>query len=374
MCGFFIPESAIKTIIAKEEVLLPDYIPTEAIYRTSEMETIADAINPMIQGRKCNNLFIYGPSGTGKTTCMKILIEQLDQSTSRVVPVYANCWEYNTRMAIYYKICEALEIILPRRGLAADEVFDRIVEIMRKNNTSVLVVLDELDSLIFNREDALLYVLSRASEQGKVNFGIIGISNKKDLTRLLDARTVSSLRFTSFEFKDYDKPQLVEILKERAKMALMPDSWSEEVLKECAKIGSENNGNARLAMEILWKAAMRAEKRDAKKVEVEDVKEVVKTMEQRPTKKTYATVSFEEFDLRVSDEEKIILDLLKEGEKPSSQVYKDFLEKKKKTKRQIRNYLMTLEAKGLIDSKEIDHGLNTFLKTKVYFLKKPEVG
>lgn len=374
MCGFFVPESAAKTIIAKEEVLLPDYIPTEALHRISEMKTIADAINPMLQGRKGNNLFIHGPSGTGKTTCIKILIEQLGGSTSRVIPVYANCWEYNTRMAVYYKICEALEIILPRRGLAADEVFSRIVEVMRKNNTSVLVVLDELDSLIFNREDALLYVLSRAGEQRKVNFGVIGISNKQDLTRLLDARTASSLRFSSFEFKEYNQAQIVEILKERAKLALMPDSWSEDVLVECARIGSENSGNARLSLEILWKAAIRAEKRDVKKIELEDVSEVLKSVEQRPNKRTYTSVSFEEFDLRVSEEEKVILDLLKEGEKPSSEIYEGFQSRKSKTKRQIRNYLMTLEAKGLVESKEVDCGGNSFLKTKVYFMKKPEVG
>ncbi|MBU1627279.1 AAA family ATPase, partial [bacterium] len=222
MNSFFNSNKDSNSIIAKEDVLLPDYVPTEALHRTSEMKEIAAAINPMINGKKCNNLFIYGTSGTGKTTCMKILIEQLNENTSKVIPVYANCWEYSTKMAIYYKICEALRIILPRRGLASDEVFERILEVMKKENRAVLVVLDELDSLVFNKEESVLYVLSRANEKDGANFGIIGISNKKDLTRLLDSRIASSLRFSSLEFKEYTEEQLKEILLERAKAALLP--------------------------------------------------------------------------------------------------------------------------------------------------------
>lgn len=370
MEGFFNSSKEEYTIIAKEEVLMPDYVPTEALHRTSEMKGIAESINPMIYGKKCDNLFIFGPSGTGKTTCMKILIEQLNDSTSKVISVYVNCWEYDTKMAIYYKICEALKIMLPRRGLASDEVFERILEVMRKDKVSILLVLDELDGLVFKKEESVLYIVSRAGEKDHANFGIIGISNRHNLTRLLDARTFSSLRFTSVEFKEYTADQLQEILTERAKHALLPDTYDRNLIRECAVIGSENNGSARLALEVLWKAAVRADKRDVKKIELKDVQEVAKSIEKRPSKKSYKAVSFDEFDLKLSEEEKAILDILTEGEKPSSELYDAFSAKLNKSKRQIRNYLMTLEAKGLIDSKEIDYRENSFLRTKIYFLKK----
>ena len=370
MKGYFNSSKEPNAIIAKEDVLMPDFIPTEALHRTNEMNAIADAINPMIYGNKCDNLFIFGPSGTGKTTCMKILIEQLNDSSAKVIPVYANCWEYATKMAIYYKICEALKIMLPRRGLASDEVFERILEVMRKDKISILLILDELDSLVFNKEESILYIISRAGEKGGINFGLVGISNKHDLTRLLDDRTSSSLRFTNFEFKEYNVEQIEEILLERAKRALIPNTYDKSILKECALIASENNGSARLALEILWKAAVRADRRDAKKIETEDVEEITKIIERRPSKRSYKSVSFEEFDLKLSEEEKTILDILAEGEKPSSDLYNAFTAKLNKSKRQIRNYLMTLEAKGLIDSKEIEYRENSFLKTKIYFIKK----
>ena len=36
----------------------------------------------------------------------------------------------------------------------------------------------------------------------------------------------------------------------------------------------------------------------------------------------------------------------------------------------IRNYLMIMEAKGLVDSKEVDYRENSFLRIKVYALRK----
>ncbi len=369
MAKLFDSASDANSIIAKEEVLLPDYVPSEAIHRANEMETIAAAINPMIHGKACTNLFITGPTGTGKTMCMKLVIDQLRDSSTKVIPVYVNCWEFATKMAVYYKIAEALKLLLPRRGLASDEVFEKILDVMKRENFSILLVLDELDSLIFENEAGFLYNLTRAGVDRGARFGIIGISNKKELSRLLDMRVASSLRFSTFEFQDYKIGQLKEILLERAKFALVPKTYDSRIIEECAKVGEQNNGNARLALEILWKAAQMADQRDAKKIGPEDVQAVIGVIDKRPNRKARNFVSFHEHDLNLSEEERLLLEILKDGEKPSSQVYDAFMAKKKKSKRQVRNYLQLLEAKGLVDSKEVDVGENSFLNTKIYSLK-----
>jgi DNA-binding transcriptional ArsR family regulator len=72
----------------------------------------------------------------------------------------------------------------------------------------------------------------------------------------------------------------------------------------------------------------------------------------------------------LSEEERLLLEILKDGEKPSAEVYAAFMAKKKKSKRQVRNYLQLLEAKGLVDAKEVDVGENSFLNTKIYSLKQ----
>jgi len=82
------------------------------------MREIAEAVKPLIDGRQPDNLFIHGDSGTGKTTCVKHVLKEMEEYTSRVRTVYANCWEYSTRMAAYSLIVNALKEILPRSGLS----------------------------------------------------------------------------------------------------------------------------------------------------------------------------------------------------------------------------------------------------------------
>jgi cell division control protein 6 len=366
--------STANTIIAKEELFHPDYLPTDALHRQNEMETVAAAIEPMIHGKACTNLFICGASGTGKTLCMKLVLDQLRENSALVTPIYVNCWDYPTKMAIYYKISEALDLILPRRGLAADEVFERILDAMKKQNMAILLVLDELDSIVFRKEDSFLYTMSRAGLDRGARFGIVAISNKNDLTRLLDSRAASSLRLSSFEFKEYNVEQLKAIVLERAKNALVPKTWNAEAIEACARAGFGKNGNARLALEILWKAAQLAEQRDSTRIELQDIEEVIKMVEQRPSRVERKKIPFQAQGMNLCEEEKLIVDILLDGERPSTELYGEFSNKKKKSKRQIRNYLQLLEARGIIESKETSYGTNDFLKMKIYALKPQGAG
>lgn len=350
-------------IIAREEVLMPEFFPDELMHRETELHFIADAINPLVEDRQGENLFIHGDSGTGKTTCIKHVLKELEDHTSRVVPVYANCWLHSTRMAVYSLIVQALKEVLPRRGLATDEVFSRIVEVMGKSNVRVLVVLDEMDGLFFHNEEKLLYELARAGE-GKPFFGIIGISNDAYLLSGKDMRVKSSLRFTDFEFKHYNAEQMNSVLSERAKIGLIPGSWDKDVIGACAQKAIESQSNVRVGLEFLWKAAKRAEKAGKKKITVEDVEAVEgKSLYEFGLSKRPEECSFEVRSKSLSEEERFLLEILKNGEKSSSELYAEFTKKMIRTKRQIRNYLKALEAKKLIVLEDVP-GTNPMLSTK----------
>ncbi len=363
-------------IIAKEEILMPDYAPPEALHREAELQEIAAAIKPLLKRKKMDNLFIYGPSGTGKTLCAKLILEQLKEQTSKVLSVYVNCWEYPTQMAVYSQIHQTMELALPRRGLATDEVFDSILETMKRENVTVLLILDEVDSLAFHREQELLYTLSRANEKDGILFGIIGISNNIKFLASLDMRIRSSLRFTQMEFKEYTQEQLVSILKERAKLALAAGAWDDSLLQHCARIGCANGGNARLALELLWKSAKHAEKRDAKKIEFADFEAVLEKTTYEKKAKEIKHLSFETSNLSLSEEERLILEILMKGEKTSTQLYDEFQLKITKTKRQIRNYISLLEAKGIIETAEVEDPSNSdsMLKPRLIRLKETKKG
>jgi cell division control protein 6 len=350
------------SIIVREEVLMPEYYPAELLHREAEMQAIAESVRPLIEGRQPDNLFIHGDSGTGKTTCLKHVLKELEEHTSKVKTVYANCWEHSTRMAVYSLIVSALKEILPRRGLATDEVFGRITEIMEKSNIRVLVVLDEMDGLFFQNEEKLLYELAR-SGKGKPFFGIISISNDQYLLANKDVRIKSSLRLTDFEFKHYTQEQMVEILSKRAKAGLMPGSWNKELIDACAAKAVARKSNVRIGLELLWKAAKHADKADRKKITIQDVEAVDGKSLYDQKNKPVEECSFEIRSKSLTEEERFILEILKGGEKHSSELYLAFCKKLTRTKRQIRNYLRALEAKKLITVEEVE-GNNLMLNAK----------
>lgn len=337
-------------IIESEEVLLPDYLPDEILHREQELQAIADSIKPLLSRQTPNNLFIHGVSGSGKTTCIRYLLKQLTEHSSGVLPVYVNCWENPTQMSVYNRIIEEMKLPLPRRGLATDEIFDRIMQYVKNYKKPILLVLDEMDGL---RHDKLLYVVSRSNEK-KLTFGIIGISNNKELLSKLDSRIRSSLRFSEMEFKQYSEDQLLSILRTRAERALVPGSFDERLLLKIAR--SVDGGSARISLEMLWKAAKHAEKAGRPKIMLQDVED---TLAQEPL--------FKLPELKLCTEEMLIVEILKEGELESSLLYDKFTKKIPKTKRQIRNYIDLLEKKGIVESREIE--AEGMLRPKIFRLR-----
>jgi cell division control protein 6 len=338
-------------ILKNEDVLLPDYMPDELLHRDAELQGIADSIKPLLTRRTPDNLFIHGPSGSGKTACVKHILKQLTEHSSSVLPVYVNCWENSTQLAAYNKIVEEMRLPLPRRGLATDEVFRRISEYVKNYKRPILLVLDEMDAL---QHDNLLYVVSRSNEK-RLMFGIIGISNNKALLSKLDARVRASLRFSEVDFRKYSEEQLLSILKMRAERAFAPGSYDERLLLKVVR--SVEEGSARLAIERLWKAAKHAEKAGREKIMLQDVEDV---LSHRPV--------FKLPEFKLSSEELLIIELLGKSELESSELYKKFLQKIPKTKRQIRNYLELLEKKGLIVSEEL--GGDSRFRPRLFRLKK----
>lgn len=336
-------------IIRREDVLLPDYLPDEMLFREAELQALADAMKPLAKRGAPTNLFVHGPSGCGKTASVKYIMRQLSEYSSAVLPVYVNCWENPTQLAVYNRIVEEMRLPLPRRGLATDEVFTRITQFMRNYKKPVLVVLDDMDGL---QSDELLYVLSRANDKG-VMFGIAGIANDRMLLAKLDTRIRSSLRFSELEFRPYDDEQLVRIMRVRAEHALAPGSYDERLLMKIAR--SSEGGSARMALEILWKAAKRADAAGRAKIMLQDAEDVLAL-----------EPAFKLPELKLCSEEALILDLLRRGDLESSALYDNFMKKIPKTKRQIRNYLELLEKKGMVESEEVGGG--TF-RPRVFRLK-----
>ena len=98
----------------------------------------------------------------------------------------------------------------------------------------------------------------------------------------------------------------------------------------------------KFAMELLWKSAKRAEGKGSSIISMEDIEEI------------NALINAKEPVLK--EEELLIIEILKSGQKTSSEVYWLFQKKIPISRRQICNYVIGLEHKGLIQTKLVQRG------------------
>ena len=138
-------------------------------------------------------------------------------------------------------------------GLSMGEATDRILEYIKKNKLHVLLVIDEIDSLVERNGDDILYSFTRANERLLESgfISLIGISNSLTFKDKLNPRVRSSLSEEELIFNPYTVLQLKEILNERSQLAFNEGAISPASINLCAAVAGKDNGDARKAINLL---------------------------------------------------------------------------------------------------------------------------
>ncbi|WP_323190763.1 AAA family ATPase [Halostella sp. PRR32] len=76
----------------RPDLLSHDLIPERdlVVHRSDELNEITQAFDPVLDGRAPMNLFLFGPSGVGKTMTARIAVDELEQEAA-VSTSYVNC-------------------------------------------------------------------------------------------------------------------------------------------------------------------------------------------------------------------------------------------------------------------------------------------
>jgi archaeal cell division control protein 6 len=326
------------SLLKDERFLYQDFVPEELPFRDTEIGEMVFCLKPASEGKKPTNLFLHGVPGTGKTVSSKYVLNELAEYSDRAKALYINCFEINSKHSILTKITNFVGYPIPERGLSSEEIFDRFVSTIKNKKLMPVFVFDEAEQLLKN-EDAksLLYDLSRLSERHQIFAGLIFISNENTFLASLDDRVRSSLQASTLEFAKYSSLQLKDILKERAKFSFFPNVLDDEVIPLCAAHASKK-GDARIAIDVLLKAARLAEKENAKKVAVKHVRSAF--MQEKPIKV--------EITSNLSEPEQVVLDFIKEGEFSVGDIYVGL--KDKYAERTLRKAFASLEEKKMIQT------------------------
>lgn len=208
------------TVIEDPMSLQSNYLPSEFIDREEE-EAALQSIFSEIDQKGPRHTFIYGPRGTGKT---HLVLKQLNQLPDSVATCYIPCHRHDTEYKALKQLYETVtdDQISSGHHTAAlkREIGKRTTEI------GVVIVLDELDFLMLNDGDDLLYYLSRTNE-----FNTVLISaNHDNINDCIEERTQSSLQPRQITFDPYTSEELYQILYDRVQDAFAPQSLQQEAL------------------------------------------------------------------------------------------------------------------------------------------------
>jgi len=156
------------------------------------------------------NLFLYGPSGTGKSLITKAVCNNIsricDSRDIRFGTIEVNCQDLDTLGVAVYELAQqaadeaGVDVQVPKHGVATKEKWDELYRIVNQHFDSVVFVLDELDMLVGRRDkqdpafSRLLYQLSRAGANDELNayISVVAISNDTKMMDAVGSRAVSS--------------------------------------------------------------------------------------------------------------------------------------------------------------------------------------
>ena len=133
------------------------------------------------------------------------------------------------------------------------EATDRILDFVQKKKLHIVLVIDEIDSLVDRNGDDILYNFTRANERITEGgfISLIGISNSLTFKDKLDPRVRSSLSEEEMVFNPYTVEQLQKILADRAELAFSENAVSISAINLCAAMAGKENGDARRAIDLL---------------------------------------------------------------------------------------------------------------------------
>ncbi|NPA85304.1 MAG: AAA family ATPase [Crenarchaeota archaeon] len=281
-----------RKIIKNEEYLSPDKVPPRMPHREEELRKLARLFLPLVErpGSTYVTAVISGVQGIGKTHSVIYFYKHglkrhmQEKHGKDVILAHVNAYKNTTLTSILAAVINnVLRIPQPARGLSPREQLDQIMKKLERKDAYMLLVLDDFQFALQKQGGSVANFFVRLYEDMEnVNKRIHVIFIVRDFgeleRHLTDEKAKLGLKSRHIHYKPYTSTQLYDILRDRAELALYDSAYDEEVLMEISRrVGYDtahnhpDAGSARLAIEILYTAARKAEAEHKSQITLDDV-------------------------------------------------------------------------------------------------------
>jgi cell division control protein 6 len=240
------------------DILRPSYIPESLPHREKQIDQLASILSTALRGERPSNILIFGKTGTGKTAVIKYLGNEISKADDwkRVSFLYMNCEIIDTPYAVLQNVgnrfVQDFDERIPFTGWSTERVYNILRDKIDEEKKVVVIVLDEIDKLVYKSGDDVLYHLSKINDDLKhTKISLIGISNDLKFTEFLDPRVKSRLSDEKMVFPPYNANELRDILQQRSKLAFDNGIIDDGVISLCAALAAQEHGDARRALDLL---------------------------------------------------------------------------------------------------------------------------
>ena len=259
---------------SKRSILGHDYLPC----REKEQKKIFDYIQEGLQtDGNYNSLYIAGMPGTGKTACVKTVINIIESeynkinksiyiknSKGKILPPFTKLFLCGTEFPIISNIYKAIYkfIFAFKKGTTIkkcthllDKFFSNrnncnIAQLNDPSNSHIILVIDEIDFLINKNQNLLYNIFNWTTYEGS-KLIVISISNTLDLPNRLAPKIKSRMGNNKIMFKPYNKDELITIIESKG---IEFENFTKDAIKlSCMKVAAIN-GDLRRIIQILTRA------------------------------------------------------------------------------------------------------------------------
>ncbi|TYT63215.1 ORC1-type DNA replication protein [Natrialba swarupiae] len=341
-----------ESVFRNEHVFEIDYVPETFKHRESQTESLTYALRPAVRGSRPLNVMVRGPPGTGKTTSIQKLFDEIGAQTSEIRTIRVNCQVNATRYSVFSRLFEGtFDYEPPSSGISFKKLFGQIAEKLVEEDRVLVVALDDVNYLFYENEASdTLYSLLRAHEEypgAKIGVIVVSSDPSLDVIDELDSRVQSVFRPEDVYFPVYDSPEIVDILDERVRRGFNDGVISRETLEYVADLTADS-GDLRVGIDLLRRAGLNAEMRASRTVERQDVEDAYE-------KSKYINLSRSLSGL--ADTERTLLEVIahRDGDQ-AGDVYETFHERTDLGYTRYSEIVNKLDQLGLIDAEytEVD--------------------